>query len=115
MHKENPRDYTVLSYITNINLARFTILTVNPYCEPLAWLISEAKVWLAILSNLAIKILPWIAASINEVGYRAGPAFPSPASATLPGIQYSWVGWSNVSEVSCSRKYNHWCYLTFPN
>ena len=32
----------------------------------------------------------------------------SPASAALPGTHYSWVGRSNVSNVSCSRKHNHW-------
>ena len=53
-------------------------------------------------------ILPWIAASTNH----AGLAFPFPA---LPGTHYSWVGWSNVSNVSCSRKHNQWCCLAFPN
>ena len=75
--------------MANINLAQFIVLkkgTVDPYCKPLAWfMISEAKVGSAILFNLVIKvllILPQIAASINEVGFHAAPAFPSPASAS---------------------------------
>ena len=33
----------------------------------------------------------------------------------LPGTHHSWVSWSNVSEVSCSRKHNYKSCLTFPN
>ena len=32
----------------------------------------------------------------------------------LPGTHYSWIGWSNLSEVSFSRKQNYQSYLTFP-
>ena len=53
-----------------------------------------------------LLILPWIAISTNEVGFHAGPAFPSSASEALPGTHDSWVGWSNVSEASCSLKHN---------
>ena len=45
-----------------------------------------------------------MATSTNEVGFRVGPALPSPANAGYP--LYSWVGWSNVSKVSCSRKHD---------
>ena len=60
-----------------------------------------------------LLILPWIATFINEVDFCAGPAFPSPASEALPDTRDSWVGWSNVSDISCSGKHNKYC-LTFP-
>ena len=48
-------------------------------------------------------ILPWIAASTNEVGFHAGPVYlPQPslkAARSWPG-----VGWSNASEVSSVPK-----------
>ena len=53
-----------------------------------------------------LLILPWIATFINEVDFCAGPASPSPAIEALPRTHDSWVGWSNVSEVSCSGKHN---------
>ena len=39
-----------------------------------------------------------------EVGFTWVHPFLPQLVPALPGIHYSWVGWSNVSEVSCSRK-----------
>ena len=36
-----------------------------------------------------------------KVGFHAGQALPSPTNARYP--LHSWVGWSNVSKVSCLR------------
>ena len=56
-----------------------------------------------------LLILPWIAASTNEVGFHVGPAYPSPASASTARCPLQLgIGWSNVSEVPCSRKPNHY-------
>ena len=71
---------------------------------------------LHIVKVKVLLILPWIATFINEVGFCAGLAFPSPTSEALPSTRDSWVGrsnasdsWvgrSNASEVSCSGKHN---------
>ena len=53
-----------------------------------------------------LLILPWIATFINEVDYCADPAFSSPAREALPGTYDRWVGWSNMSDISCSGKNN---------
>ena len=55
---------------------------------------------------MVLLILSWIAISTDEVGFHAGPAFPSSAIEALPGTHDSWVGWSNVSKASCSGKHN---------
>ena len=51
----------------------------------------------------ALLILPWLATSTNEVGFHMRP-FLSQLMPVLSGTHYSWVGRSNVSEISCSRK-----------
>ena len=43
------------------------------------------------------------------VGFHAGPTLPFPST----HCSYSWVDWSNVSKVSCSKKYNHCMVLPF--
>ena len=71
-----------------------------------ARLLGASNIRLIHSKGKVLLILPWIATSTNEVNFHVGPAFPSPASEALPGTHDSWVGWSNVREVSCSGKHN---------
>ena len=89
------KNYIPIAQVTSrVCTVQFKGLATPGYLEPVIFTLHIVKILL---------ILPWIAISTNEVGFHAGPAFPSSASEALPGTHDSW---SNVSEVSCSGKHN---------
>ena len=55
-------------------------------------------------------------ATSTQVRFSCRSSFYHPQLVpALPGTHYSWVSWSNVRKVSCSRKHNYWSCPTFPN
>ena len=79
------KNYIPIAQLSDICRARTVQskgLAMLGYLEPEIFTLHIVKVLL---------ILSWIATSTNEVGFHAGPAFPSLATEALPGTQCSWV------------------------